>query len=130
MMPRTSQADHLSRLETRMKNVLDPKEINEHFPLETSSDVCTGKEKLSTFPRRLPQWTQPGIMGANLTANEDLLLPASFGRPTISTRMPTICQKLIARIVKALVFSVLSIRSLKLQSSAFILGIRYPNLID
>ncbi|GKC96919.1 hypothetical protein Tco_1162361, partial [Tanacetum coccineum] len=36
----------------------------------------------------------------------------------------------IARIVKALVFSVLSIRSLELQILSFILGIEYPNLID
>nr|GEZ31634.1 reverse transcriptase domain-containing protein [Tanacetum cinerariifolium] len=32
-------ADHLSRLENSYKNVLDPKEINETFPLETLSTV-------------------------------------------------------------------------------------------
>nr|GEW45316.1 reverse transcriptase domain-containing protein [Tanacetum cinerariifolium] len=32
-------ADHLSRLENPYKNVLDPKEINETFPLETLSTV-------------------------------------------------------------------------------------------
>nr|GEU83010.1 hypothetical protein [Tanacetum cinerariifolium] len=32
-------ADHLSRLENRYENVLDPKEINEKFPLETLSMV-------------------------------------------------------------------------------------------
>nr|GFC53778.1 reverse transcriptase domain-containing protein [Tanacetum cinerariifolium] len=32
-------ADHLSRLENPYKNVLDPKEINEKFPLETLSMV-------------------------------------------------------------------------------------------
>nr|GFA23610.1 reverse transcriptase domain-containing protein [Tanacetum cinerariifolium] len=32
-------ADHLSRLENQNKNVLDPKEINETFPLETLSTV-------------------------------------------------------------------------------------------
>nr|GEV28572.1 reverse transcriptase domain-containing protein [Tanacetum cinerariifolium] len=31
-------ADHLSRLENPYENVLDPKEINENFPLETLSD--------------------------------------------------------------------------------------------
>nr|GEX70949.1 reverse transcriptase domain-containing protein [Tanacetum cinerariifolium] len=39
-------ADHLSRLENPHQNVLDPKEINESFPLETlnmvSSRVCKG----------------------------------------------------------------------------------------
>nr|GFB06548.1 reverse transcriptase domain-containing protein [Tanacetum cinerariifolium] len=32
-------ADHLSRLEKPYENVLDPKEINETFPLETLSTV-------------------------------------------------------------------------------------------
>nr|GFC16177.1 reverse transcriptase domain-containing protein [Tanacetum cinerariifolium] len=32
-------ADHLSRLENPYENVLDPKEINEKFPLETLSMV-------------------------------------------------------------------------------------------
>nr|GFC86267.1 reverse transcriptase domain-containing protein [Tanacetum cinerariifolium] len=32
-------ADHLSRLENPYENVLDPKEINETFPLETFSMV-------------------------------------------------------------------------------------------
>nr|GFD34893.1 reverse transcriptase domain-containing protein [Tanacetum cinerariifolium] len=32
-------ADHLSRLENPYENVLDPKEINETFPLETLSMV-------------------------------------------------------------------------------------------
>nr|GEV10476.1 reverse transcriptase domain-containing protein [Tanacetum cinerariifolium] len=34
-------ADHLSRLENPHQNVLDPKEINEFFPLETLNLVCT-----------------------------------------------------------------------------------------
>nr|GFA32261.1 reverse transcriptase domain-containing protein [Tanacetum cinerariifolium] len=34
-------ADHLSRLENPHQNVLDPKEINESFPLETLNLVCT-----------------------------------------------------------------------------------------
>nr|GEY81216.1 reverse transcriptase domain-containing protein [Tanacetum cinerariifolium] len=33
-------ADHLSRLENPHQNVLDPKEINETFPLETLNMVC------------------------------------------------------------------------------------------
>nr|GFC91776.1 reverse transcriptase domain-containing protein [Tanacetum cinerariifolium] len=32
-------ADHLSRLENPYENMLDPKEINEKFPLETLSMV-------------------------------------------------------------------------------------------
>nr|GEX17745.1 reverse transcriptase domain-containing protein [Tanacetum cinerariifolium] len=34
-------ADHLSRLENPHQNVLDPKEINESFPLETLNLVST-----------------------------------------------------------------------------------------
>nr|GFB82286.1 reverse transcriptase domain-containing protein [Tanacetum cinerariifolium] len=34
-------ADHLSRLENPHQNVLDPKEINEYFPLETLNMVST-----------------------------------------------------------------------------------------
>nr|GEX19562.1 DNA-directed DNA polymerase [Tanacetum cinerariifolium] len=38
-------ADHLSRLENPYENVLDPKEINETFPLETLSMILSGKLK-------------------------------------------------------------------------------------
>ncbi|GJV10475.1 hypothetical protein Tco_1352016 [Tanacetum coccineum] len=34
-------ADHLSRLENPYENVLDPKEVNEKFPLETLSMVTS-----------------------------------------------------------------------------------------
>ncbi|GJR17658.1 reverse transcriptase domain-containing protein [Tanacetum coccineum] len=36
----TRQSDHLSRLENPHKNELDPKEINENFPLETLSSIA------------------------------------------------------------------------------------------
>nr|GEU43227.1 reverse transcriptase domain-containing protein [Tanacetum cinerariifolium] len=42
-------ADHLSRLENPYENVLDPKEINENFPLETLSMV-TSREGENKFP--------------------------------------------------------------------------------
>nr|GFB72412.1 reverse transcriptase domain-containing protein [Tanacetum cinerariifolium] len=43
-------ADHLSRLENPHQNVLDPKEINESFPLETLNLVSTGgKSNTSWF---------------------------------------------------------------------------------
>ncbi|GJW71206.1 reverse transcriptase domain-containing protein [Tanacetum coccineum] len=41
-------ADHLSRLENPYENVLDPKEINEKFPLETLNMVTFHAKKLST----------------------------------------------------------------------------------
>nr|GEW34740.1 hypothetical protein [Tanacetum cinerariifolium] len=40
-------ADHLSRLENPHQNVLDPKEINESFPLETLNLVSTRDDELS-----------------------------------------------------------------------------------
>nr|GFC09060.1 retrovirus-related Pol polyprotein [Tanacetum cinerariifolium] len=43
-------ADHLSRLENPYKNIFDPKEINEAFPLETLNKIAhndpTGKEAI------------------------------------------------------------------------------------
>nr|GEV47494.1 hypothetical protein [Tanacetum cinerariifolium] len=43
-------ADHLSRLENPHQNVLDPKEINESFPLETLNMVSTrGSQSTSWF---------------------------------------------------------------------------------
>nr|GEW87821.1 reverse transcriptase domain-containing protein [Tanacetum cinerariifolium] len=43
-------ADHLSRLKNPHQNVLDPKEINESFPLETLNLVCTrGNSSTSWF---------------------------------------------------------------------------------
>nr|GEX03667.1 reverse transcriptase domain-containing protein [Tanacetum cinerariifolium] len=43
-------ADHLSRLENPHQNVLDPKEINESFPLETLNQISTrGNQSTSWF---------------------------------------------------------------------------------
>ncbi|GKE24734.1 reverse transcriptase domain-containing protein [Tanacetum coccineum] len=43
-------ADHLSRLENPYKNVLDPKEVNENFPLETLNMVTShGDSSTSWF---------------------------------------------------------------------------------
>nr|GEY90540.1 reverse transcriptase domain-containing protein [Tanacetum cinerariifolium] len=108
-------ADHLSRLENPYENVLDPKGINETFPLETLSmvtfrsdssalwfvdfanyhagnfivkdlyascdpTVCA-RQKSSRHSRSLPQWTQGGHHGANLTAKK--IFDAGFFWPTI-----------------------------------------------
>nr|GEX71111.1 reverse transcriptase domain-containing protein [Tanacetum cinerariifolium] len=81
-------ADHLSRLENPYENVLDPKEINETFPLEMLSMVTFRgdssapwfadfanyhagnfivKARSSRHSRSLPRWTNGGHHGANLT---------------------------------------------------------------
>nr|GEZ78346.1 reverse transcriptase domain-containing protein [Tanacetum cinerariifolium] len=69
-------ADHLSRLENRYENMLDPKEINETFPLETLSMVTFGGDSsapckealdiLEAFHNR----PTGGHHGANLTAKK------------------------------------------------------------
>nr|GEZ49236.1 hypothetical protein [Tanacetum cinerariifolium] len=84
-------ADHLSRLENPYENVLDPKEINETFPLETLSMVtfrgdsnapwCVyGKEALDILVA-CHNGPTGGHHGANLTAKK--IFDASFFWPTI-----------------------------------------------
>nr|GEY49082.1 reverse transcriptase domain-containing protein [Tanacetum cinerariifolium] len=102
-------ADHQSRLENPYENVLDPKDINEKFPLETlsmvtsrgnsdtswfadfanyhaglhgsSDSVVCARQGSSRNSRILPQWTHGGHHGANLTAKK--VFDASFFWPTI-----------------------------------------------
>nr|GEV28101.1 copia protein [Tanacetum cinerariifolium] len=81
-------ADHLSRLENPYENVLDPKEINENFPLETLSMVtsrgnfdtlcvCTAK-KLSRFLKLATMDPRGDIMVITLLPKRSLM-PVSFG---------------------------------------------------
>nr|GEZ36210.1 reverse transcriptase domain-containing protein [Tanacetum cinerariifolium] len=100
-------ANHLSQLENPYENVLDPKEINETFPLETLSMVTfcgdssaswfadftdyhagnfivkavCARQRSSRHSRSLPQWTYGGHHGANLTAKK--VFDAGFFWPTI-----------------------------------------------
>ncbi|GJV17928.1 reverse transcriptase domain-containing protein [Tanacetum coccineum] len=61
-------ADHLSRLENPYENVLDPKEINETFPLETSL-ICHAENgvnspslhRLSSTNKGSPRWSNRGL---------------------------------------------------------------------
>nr|GEW85189.1 reverse transcriptase domain-containing protein [Tanacetum cinerariifolium] len=77
-------ADHLSRLENPYENVLDPKEINETFPLETLNQVirrCVhGKEALDILKACHNEPTG-GHHGANLTAKK--VFDYDFFWPTI-----------------------------------------------
>ncbi|GJY48622.1 reverse transcriptase domain-containing protein [Tanacetum coccineum] len=86
-------ADHLSRLENPYENVLDPKEINEKFPLETLNMVtfrgdsnqviqrCVhGKEALDIL-EVCHNGPTGGHHGANLTAKKVFF--ATFFWPTI-----------------------------------------------
>ncbi|GJZ16308.1 reverse transcriptase domain-containing protein [Tanacetum coccineum] len=62
-------ADHLSRLENPYESVLDPKEINEKFPLETLNMCVHGKEALDILEACHNRPTG-GHHGANLTAKK------------------------------------------------------------
>nr|GEV56092.1 reverse transcriptase domain-containing protein [Tanacetum cinerariifolium] len=64
-------ANHLSRLENSYENVLDPKEINETFPLESLNTRCVhGKEALDIL-EACHNGPTGGHHGANLTAKKN-----------------------------------------------------------
>nr|GEW54003.1 hypothetical protein [Tanacetum cinerariifolium] len=65
-------ADHLSRLENPYENLLDPKEINETFPLETLSMCVYGKEALDIL-KACHNGPKGVHHGANLTAKKVML---------------------------------------------------------
>nr|GEU95828.1 retroelement Pol polyprotein-like [Tanacetum cinerariifolium] len=79
-------ADHLSRLENPYENVLDPKEINENFPLETVyadqviRQCVHGKEAFEIL-EACHNGPTGGHHGANLTAKK--VFDADFFWPTI-----------------------------------------------
>nr|GEV43626.1 reverse transcriptase domain-containing protein [Tanacetum cinerariifolium] len=99
-------ADHLSRLEKPYENVLDPKEINETFPLETLStmtfrDLCgssypavCARKKLSTFSKLATMDPRGDIMVLTSPPKRSLI-PVSSGPPF--TRMPTSLSKTATR---------------------------------
>nr|GEY32623.1 reverse transcriptase domain-containing protein [Tanacetum cinerariifolium]GEY40633.1 reverse transcriptase domain-containing protein [Tanacetum cinerariifolium] len=113
-------ADHLSQFENPYENMLDPKEINETFPLETLSmvtfrgdssapwfadfenyhagnfivkGVCMAK-KLLTFSKLATKDPRGDIMVLTSPPRRSLM-PVSFGPP--STRMPTSLSKTVTR---------------------------------
>ncbi|GJR07976.1 reverse transcriptase domain-containing protein [Tanacetum coccineum] len=64
-------ADHLSRLENPYENVLDPKEINENFPLETLNMVTSrGDLKVVDILTACHSGPTGGHYGANYTAKK------------------------------------------------------------
>ncbi|GJU11873.1 reverse transcriptase domain-containing protein [Tanacetum coccineum] len=77
-------ADHLSRLENPYENVLDPKEINEKFPLETlnlvTSRVTPSQEAIDIL-KACHSGPIGGHYGANYTAKK--VFDSGFYWPTI-----------------------------------------------
>ncbi|GJS20025.1 reverse transcriptase domain-containing protein [Tanacetum coccineum] len=77
-------ADHLSRLENPYENVLDPKEINEKFPLETLNMVTfRGDSSQEAINILIACHSRPteGHYGANYTAEK--VFDSGFYWPTI-----------------------------------------------
>nr|GFC25795.1 reverse transcriptase domain-containing protein [Tanacetum cinerariifolium] len=92
-------ADHLSRLENPYENVLDPKEINKKFPLETLSMVTFREDsstpwKLSTF-LRLATMDPRGDIMVQISLLKRSLMPVSSGPPF--TKTPTSLLKTVTR---------------------------------
>nr|GFC72015.1 hypothetical protein [Tanacetum cinerariifolium] len=81
------------------KNVLDPKEINEKFPLETLSMVTFRGDynapwRLSTFSKLATMDLRGDIM-VQISLPKRSLIPVSSGPP--STKMPTSLLKIVTR---------------------------------
>nr|GFA40736.1 hypothetical protein [Tanacetum cinerariifolium] len=76
-------ADHLSRLENRYENVLDPREINEFFPLETISKLAHHDQSQEAVDILTACHSGPtgGHYGANYTAKK--VFDLGFYWPTI-----------------------------------------------
>nr|GEZ53730.1 reverse transcriptase domain-containing protein [Tanacetum cinerariifolium] len=83
-------ADHLSRLENPYQNVLDPKEINETFPLETLNKVsfrdqvirrCVQGQETIDILKACHNGPTRGHHGPNNTAKK--VFDSGFYRPTI-----------------------------------------------
>nr|GEY59134.1 reverse transcriptase domain-containing protein [Tanacetum cinerariifolium] len=100
-------ADHLSRLENPYENVLDPKEINETFPLETLSTVTfRGDSSALWFANfanyhagnlllRLATMDPRGDIMVLTSPPKRSLMPVSSGPPF--TRTPTSLSKTVTR---------------------------------
>ncbi|GJU11864.1 reverse transcriptase domain-containing protein [Tanacetum coccineum] len=74
-------ADHLSRLENPYENVLDPKEINENFPLETLNMVTSHGQEAVDILTACHSGPTGGHYGANYTAKK--VFDSGFYWPTI-----------------------------------------------
>nr|GEX53879.1 reverse transcriptase domain-containing protein [Tanacetum cinerariifolium] len=83
-------ADHLSRLENQYENVLDPKEVNETFPLETLSTYVHDKEALDIL-EACHNGPTGGHHGANLT-----------GKKVEAKALPTNDARVVCKFLKSL----------------------------
>nr|GEV77239.1 reverse transcriptase domain-containing protein [Tanacetum cinerariifolium] len=116
-------ADHLSRLENQHQNVLDPKEINESFPLKTLNLVSTHDNSSTPWFADFPNYHAGNSLSRecrpNRKANSSRMKPLTFSRlATIDPPRDTMAQ--VTQPIRVLLFnSRLKIFSGKLKSCWF-----------
>nr|GEY13890.1 reverse transcriptase domain-containing protein [Tanacetum cinerariifolium] len=95
-------ADHLSRLENPYANVLDPKEINEIFPLETLSMVPRGLQTLQITTRKWVKAKALPTNDAHVVCKFLKSLFARFGAPRaiISDRGTHFCNDQFEKVMR------------------------------
>ncbi|GJW68245.1 reverse transcriptase domain-containing protein [Tanacetum coccineum] len=84
-------ADHLSRLENPYENVLDPKEINKNFPLETLNMVTSRGDLSTPWFTRFAHYTMRGISlskAKKLSTSSQLAIVDPPGDITVPTTPP------------------------------------------
>ncbi|GJU48089.1 reverse transcriptase domain-containing protein [Tanacetum coccineum] len=100
-----TDADHLSQLENPYENVLDPKEINENFPLETLNMVTSrGNKYILVAVDYLSKWVEAKALPTNdarVVVKFLKSLFARFGTPRaiISDRGTYFCNDKFAKVM-------------------------------
>nr|GFA10590.1 reverse transcriptase domain-containing protein [Tanacetum cinerariifolium] len=96
-------ANHLSRLENPYENVLDPKEINEKFPLEMLSMVTSrGNSEEQVFQRCETLFLGRPLFVQGLRGSSDPAVCARFGAPRaiISDRDTHFCNDQFEKVMR------------------------------
>ncbi|GJZ09958.1 reverse transcriptase domain-containing protein [Tanacetum coccineum] len=81
-------ADHLSRLENPYENVLDPKEVNEKFPLETLNMVTSHGNLSTPWFADYANYHAGNFIAKKLLTSSQLAIVDPPGDITVPTRLP------------------------------------------